>query len=947
MPSSAEPGWSTSTNDDGVSAPAPWLGGLLTGPDEGGPRRGKLSVPQVPYSKEGLLRTIGFANSKLQGLSSSFTKTWQGEATSWYSPGQIESMIYDNECHQKLERRSWGLLNYNELMSPTDGEAASPGLWRCLIHSRVEIVDKLILASVIGTCLTAPLTYCWRCTWEERLSVCRGDTYKFLMADASFDVVFLLVLTKFNTSFLDPEGNVEVVNRARIRSFLLSSPIYLLMILSLTAYIWIIFFGAPLIINNIKFFRVSLVIFPPDSLWRFQDVFFIRLARPLVLLVIASHWVACMFIYFGGLSQVLESCLVDDSCIYKMVDVRGHEFKASAEVSLYLTAFVDSLYMLTGGLDNPLGEGDSHRKKNFGSLLIVSIFCPIGCIVVSLFIAAVIREHTLKTALEMRHEEHMAFISRALRILNIPKELRRRVRSMHYFQKLGHDAEALGELFNRRNLSPPLETALLVYLYRENVVNSRYFLNKDPNYIIAVIRVLQDQVYIPGDYVTRYGEVGNHLFFIGRGVLSVLVPTGQNASVSNAQHVSNLQQKDFFGEIALIQDCVRTAWVRADSYVLVSALSRTSIEQIWQFFPKERETLVSVVESLLQKDLARSSALPAQPGGGSAFAGGDVSREASDRDDEKRDSCQSIKSSFWGNLTKATGEKVDIPRNCGQSRIMSPRLDEEDVRATARESLLQHEASMNCSVRATVASCRSSMTSTLSTQTVPLSRQASTTSRSAFEVVPPPPVNWCGFTQQQQPASLQESTQSVIGSTWDTAQHIEKRQAVLEKSVQGLAAAVDEVRGMLSLMHAKISEVPVPEPLHLSSSCSSSVFSAASDHVDAVATESMPLNTESMSRNMRQNASPESTSYATAFSTSSDHMTTCVHTPRPLAASASAVAGQVQLAEGRPNHAGISAVVGNGTETSPTLRSERNGEVNGNEEGATCNLSSIACQIVD
>ena len=53
------------------------------------------------------------------------------------------------------------------------------------------------------------------------------------------------------------------------------------------------------------------------------------------------------------------------------------------------------------------------------------IFVPIGQLVVSLFIAAILQEQDLKNALNKRHDENKAFIQRAVQILGIPKELKR------------------------------------------------------------------------------------------------------------------------------------------------------------------------------------------------------------------------------------------------------------------------------------------------------------------------------------------------------------------------------------------------------------------------------------------------------------------------------------------------------------------------------------------
>ena len=266
----------------------------------------------------------------------------------------------------------------------------------------------------------------------------------------------------------------------------------------------------------------------------------------------------------------------------------------------------EALYMLTGALDGPTGDGA--RDGNFGALIIVVIFAPIGQLVVSLFISAILQEQDLKNALDRKHNENKAFIQRAVEILGIPKELQRRVFSMHYFQKMSHDIEAFQILFDGKNVSGALSSALKVHLYQESVLNCNYLSQKDPNYIIEVVKILQDVVYLPGEYVVRRGEIGHQMFFVARGVLSVLVPDLERPKeVQHAKNVNKLKLSDNFGAVALVQDCVRTAWIRADSYALLASLSRHDIESVWKYFPEYKEELCQEVKMVAQRDKQRNA----------------------------------------------------------------------------------------------------------------------------------------------------------------------------------------------------------------------------------------------------------------------------------------------------------------------------------------------------
>lgn len=493
----------------------------------------------------------------------------------------IEATIYDNSTH--AEWRKGKLISMHQIIK-TDlkrDEEPTPGLLRCLSDRRVKWADIVMLLTATCSCIVTPLTFLFGGSWDNPTHVPGGRD--LLYCDAALDVFYgAYLMMQLNTSFLHPRKRVEVVNRARILGWLLCSPRYWFECLSLTVYVFIICGNVTLLLNIVKAMRLVRFSHIPDSLWHLRDSSTVRLVRPMLLILFGAHWLACLLCCVGGYSDRLK----DNGSDYFRTSFFGKP--VSGRVSIYLMAFVEALYMLTGSMDNPLGEGDSARNKNFGSLVVVSIFGPVGCVVAAMFIATVVRTQNLMFALDMRQQSNKAFIQRALENLDMPQTLQDRVFSLHTYQKMGHDQLALEHLFERKFLSNPTMSALRVFLYQDSVIYSRYFYKKDTNYILEVVRVLQDQMFLPGDYVIRRGEVGNQMYFVGRGVLSVVC----NNKVLNELKGS---RGDFFGEIALVKDCMRTASVRADTYVHVYTLARHNVESIWKYYPEEKVHLEAMI----------------------------------------------------------------------------------------------------------------------------------------------------------------------------------------------------------------------------------------------------------------------------------------------------------------------------------------------------------------
>eukprot|EP00930_Biecheleria_cincta_P012276 TRINITY_DN11587_c0_g1_i3.p1 TRINITY_DN11587_c0_g1~~TRINITY_DN11587_c0_g1_i3.p1 ORF type:complete len:1234 (-),score=210.28 TRINITY_DN11587_c0_g1_i3:555-4256(-) len=513
-----------------------------------------------------------------------------------YDSHQLEAALYDFEHHDDDDPK---IMNIGEIFGvPSDWEEVK--VLRFHMDWRVRMLDIVMVSCVLCSNITAPLTLFYAGLHWDAMPGRRPLLFLDLWVDIVYGICLLL---KFRVSYLHPIQRQEVVDPKIIREHFIKDPIWWINFASVFSYVWFVT-GATLLLNMVKLFRLGPFFCPPDSLWRWEDYILVRLGRPILLLVIGSHWVACLLFTLGGYQQELE---LREASYATDLEFGGFHGTISGGVSLYLMAFVEALYMLTGALDNPLGDGGP-RDKNFGALVMVALFGPTGCVVVALFISAIVREQSKMDALDMKHEETKAFMIRALQILDIPPPLQRRVLSTHIFKLMAHDDEAFNSLFGGGRLSKSLESALLVYLYRGTVCSSKYFLGKDPNYIIAVINVLQDQVFLPGDYVARRGEVADSMYFVKRGLLSILVPSPdpeEAHDVAKAKPVGHMKTGQHFGEIALVKETTRTAWVRADKYVIVSALYRDKIDSIWTFYPEEREELKQMVEETARRDQQR------------------------------------------------------------------------------------------------------------------------------------------------------------------------------------------------------------------------------------------------------------------------------------------------------------------------------------------------------
>jgi predicted acylesterase/phospholipase RssA/CRP-like cAMP-binding protein len=95
-----------------------------------------------------------------------------------------------------------------------------------------------------------------------------------------------------------------------------------------------------------------------------------------------------------------------------------------------------------------------------------------------------------------------------------------------------------------------------------------------------------------GQTVVVQGEVGDSLYLVFRGLLSVLDRSPEGAEV----FLGTLGRGEFFGEMALLEDQPRTATVRAERDSVLLRLSRTGFEQLVERQPAARSLLALAME---------------------------------------------------------------------------------------------------------------------------------------------------------------------------------------------------------------------------------------------------------------------------------------------------------------------------------------------------------------
>jgi len=89
---------------------------------------------------------------------------------------------------------------------------------------------------------------------------------------------------------------------------------------------------------------------------------------------------------------------------------------------------------------------------------------------------------------------------------------------------------------------------------------------------VRLVLALQQQILVPGEVSVAQGENGSIMYFVSRGALSVTILT-ENGSTVN---IARLTDGDYFGEAAILDNGVRNATVRAETFAELYFLTRAA-----------------------------------------------------------------------------------------------------------------------------------------------------------------------------------------------------------------------------------------------------------------------------------------------------------------------------------------------------------------------------------
>ena len=174
-------------------------------------------------------------------------------------------------------------------------------------------------------------------------------------------------------------------------------------------------------------------------------------------------------------------------------------------------------------------------------------------------------------------------------------------RVIKWFDYLWANKAALDEetIFNMMPKKLRLEMAMHVHL--STLQKVKLFQDCEQGLLGELVMKLKLQVYSPGDYVCKKGDVGREMYIIKRGKIDVVNEDGTKIFVTLGEGV-------VFGELSIMNipgskmGNRRTANVRAKGYADLFSLSKDDLWEALEEYPDAKQALLEKGKQILMKD---------------------------------------------------------------------------------------------------------------------------------------------------------------------------------------------------------------------------------------------------------------------------------------------------------------------------------------------------------
>jgi len=170
-----------------------------------------------------------------------------------------------------------------------------------------------------------------------------------------------------------------------------------------------------------------------------------------------------------------------------------------------------------------------------------------------------------------------------------------------WFEYLWNNGRSQNERQVLRYLPDKLKAEIGIQVHMETLKKVRIFADCEVGLLIELVLKLQPQIFSPGDYICKKGDIGREMYIVKDGKLAVVADDGIKQFVV-------LGSGSYFGEISILSikgskaGNRRTANIRSIGYTDLFALSKDDLMECLKEYPEAKTMLEDKGREILMKD---------------------------------------------------------------------------------------------------------------------------------------------------------------------------------------------------------------------------------------------------------------------------------------------------------------------------------------------------------
>lgn len=318
-----------------------------------------------------------------------------------------------------------------------------------------------------------------------------------------------------------------------------------------------------------------------QTMTNYPNIF--RICTLVMYIIIIIHWNACLYFSF---SKAIG--FGSDPWVYPAL--------TEPEFGDLLRKYSFSLYWSTLTLTT-IGETPSPELDSEFLFHVVDFL--VGVLIFATIVGNIATMISNMNAAQAQFQARIDSIKQYMQVRHVSKDLEKRV--IKWFDYLWTNKKAQNEREVLRYLPDKLRAEIGMNVHLDTLKKVRIFADCEAGLLIELILKLRPQVFSPGDYICRKGDIGREMYIIKEGKLAVVADDG-------VTQFCVLGDGSYFGEISILNikgskaGNRRTANIRSIGYSDIFCLSKDDLMEALTEYPDAKNMLEEKGRQILMKD---------------------------------------------------------------------------------------------------------------------------------------------------------------------------------------------------------------------------------------------------------------------------------------------------------------------------------------------------------